>query len=300
MLTHPFSGVYAAAITPLKTDFSPDLGAIPEYLDFLSQRGCHGALLLGTTGEGPSFSPAERRAICKAALSIRRRHPQFRLLAGTGTPSLRETIELTQQAFEQGFDGVVTLPPYYYRDISAEGLFTWFREVLHQAVPPGGALFYYHIPAMTGVSLSLDLLERLQDVFPETFLGLKDSSGDPDFARALGDRFGDSLLILTGNDRLLSLALNAGASGCITALANLSSPDARLVWDAHTRGVADPDAQTRLNVARSILDSYPPAASFLKALLASAHGMPSWSVRPPLLPLDAELARQARLKIKDD
>jgi 4-hydroxy-tetrahydrodipicolinate synthase len=105
------SGVYAAAVTPLKPDFSPDADAIPHLLGFLAGRGCHGALMLGTTGEGPSFSPAERDGIWRAAMRVRQEHPDFRLLAGTGTPSLTETIDLTRLAFELGFDGVVTLPP---------------------------------------------------------------------------------------------------------------------------------------------------------------------------------------------
>ena len=63
MSSATLSGVYAAAVTPLKPDFSPDLEAIPHLLGFLAGRGCHGALVLGTTGEGPSFSPAEREAI---------------------------------------------------------------------------------------------------------------------------------------------------------------------------------------------------------------------------------------------
>src|SRR5512143_3179954 len=98
------AGVYAAAVTPLKADFSPDVDAIPPFLSFLAGRGCHGALILGTTGEGPSFSPAERETIWRAAVKVRQQHPEFRLLAGTGTPSLTETIDLTRMAFDIVFD----------------------------------------------------------------------------------------------------------------------------------------------------------------------------------------------------
>src|SRR3990172_5540535 len=111
------SGVYAAALTPLQEDFSPDLEGIPILLDFLAQRGGHGALLLGTTGEGPSCAFSERLAIFHAALDIRKKFPNFRLLAGTGTPSLEETKNLTRAAFEAGMDGVVVLPPYYFRKV---------------------------------------------------------------------------------------------------------------------------------------------------------------------------------------
>ena len=284
-MTHPLAGVYAAAPTPLKTDFTPDLESIPRLLDFLARRGCHGALLLGTTGEGPSFSPAERSDILRAALEVRQAHPDFRLLAGTGTPSLTETVELTRTAFDLGFNGVVTLPPYYFRQADEDGLFAWFREVIRRGVPGDGHFLGYHIPAQSGVPLSLDLLARLKDAFPAQFAGIKDSSGDPQNAAALGEHFGDDLLVLTGNDSLLTYALERHAQGCITALSNLTSPDARAVWDAFRRGGRDPEAQARLDAYRTVLAQYPPYAVPVKVLLAAEHNFPLWTVRPPLLPM---------------
>jgi len=290
---HHLAGVYAAALTPLLPDFSPDPTALPTLLEFLAQRGCHGALLFGTTGEGPSFAPSERLAMFRAAMEIRQSRPGFRLLIGTGTPSLEETIELTRAAFDLGADGVVVLPPYYFRKVSDEGLLAWFGQVIQRAVPKGGALFGYHIPPITGVALSLDLLARLKDAFPDRFAGIKDSSAEAEHARNLGERFGADLLILNGTDRLFSLALQVGASGCITALANLFSPDLRQVWDAALRGETDEAAQARLNAARAVSESYPPAPPLLKMLLARWHGFPQWPVRPPLLPMPEETANQA-------
>ena len=132
MTAHPLSGVYAAALTPLKSDSTPDSDHLPAFLAFLADRGCHGALIFGTTGEGPSFSPKERRVVFKAALKVRETYPDFRLLAGTGTPSLGETITLTKKAFDLGYDGVVVLPPYYFRTASDEGLYNWFEQVIRQ------------------------------------------------------------------------------------------------------------------------------------------------------------------------
>ncbi len=282
MPTTSISGVFAAALTPLRPDGTPDLAALPGFLVFLASRGCHGALLLGTTGEGPSFAPDERLAIYRAALPMRQEYPDFRLLAGTGTPSLEETIALTRAAFDFGLDGVVVLPPYYFRKVGDDGLFAWFSAVIRRAVPADGTLLGYHIPPVTGVPLSLDLLA-----------GIKDSSADANHARALGDRFGGDMLVLNGNDRLFSLALECHASGCITALANLVSPDLRSVWDAFQRGEANEAAQSRLDAARAVMDRYPPAPPLLKALLALRHGFPRWPVRLPLLPLPDEIAAQA-------
>ena len=292
------SGVYAAAVTPLKPDFSPDLQALPALLDFLAQRGCHGVLLFGTTGEGPSFSPPERLEVLKAAQKIKQSRPDFRILVGTGTPSLTETIELTRATFDQGADGVVVLPPYYYRKVSDEGLFAWFSEVIRSAVPSGKALLGYHIPPVTGVPLSLDLLSRLRDAYPDRFAGIKDSSADLEHARLVGAKFGADLLILNGTDRLFSQALLAGASGCITALGNLFSPDLRRVWDAHQRGESDEVAQKRLDAARSISEKYPPAPPLLKMLLSKWYGLPAWPVRPPLIGLSAETIEKALADIE--
>ena len=293
MSNHILAGVYAAALTPLQPDYAPDLEAIPHLLSFLTRRGCHGALLLGTTGEGPSFETSERARIFRAALEVRQEHPDFRLLAGTGTPSLTETTHLTKTAFDLGFEGAVVLPPYYFRQATDEGLLVWYRELINRAVPEDGYIFGYHIPTQSGVPLSLDLLSQLKDEFPSRFAGIKDSTGDPRFSQLLGERFGSEFVVLNGNDTLLSHALENRAAGCITAMGNLFSPDLRTVWDAHQRGEKALEAQGRLNVQRAVLNKYLPFAPTLKALLARLHDFPRWPVCPPLQPLPDGQLEQA-------
>lgn len=285
--THLLTGVYAAAVTPLKPDLSPDLDGLTRLIQFLANRGCHGVLLMGTTGEGPSFSINERISVYQAAVEARQDLPGFHLLAGTGTPSLEDTIFLTKSAFDLGYEGVVVLPPYYYRKATDDGLFAWFTQVLDEAVPLGGVFLGYHIPPISGVSLSLELLSRLKERYPDRFAGVKDSSGDPEWARSLGARFGTDLLVLNGNDRLFSLALQEGASGCITAMANLLSPLHRLVWDSFQAGNPDEITQDKLSHAREVLDRYPPMPPVLKVLLNRIHGFSDWKVKPPLLEFDS-------------
>jgi 4-hydroxy-tetrahydrodipicolinate synthase len=290
------SGVFAAAVTPLKADYSPDLGAIPAFLAFLAGRGCHGALLLGTTGEGPSFSSAERAAIWQAALEVQAKYPEFILFAGTGTPSLSETISLTKLAFDLGFSGVVTLPPYYYRAATDDGLFAWFQQLLTSAVPADGLLLGYHFPAVAGIGFSLSLVRRLKDAFPGKFAGLKDSSHDRQFARALGEEFGRDLAVFSGTDSDLSWALENHAAGCITAAANVISPGLRRVYEAYANRSEGSAAQSEVSAQRHILERYMPFPPTLKALLARLYRQPRWSVRPPLLELpqlaEEELVRE--------
>ncbi len=280
------AGVYAAAVTPLQPDLSLDLDGLTRLIEFLAHRGCHGVLLMGTTGEGPSFSITERTLAFQTAARARQGLPGLHLLAGTGTPSLDDTISLTRSAFDLGFEGVLVLPPYYFRKATDDGLFAWFAQVMERAVPSDGVLLGYHIPPVSGVGFSLDLLSRLKDRYPDRFGGIKDSSADPAWAQSLGERFGTDLLVLTGNDRLFSLALKCGASGCITAMANLLSPLHRLVWDSFHAKKPDEITQDKLSQAREVLDRYPPMPPLLKMLLSRMHGFPLWRLKPPLLEFD--------------
>lgn len=296
---HPLAGVYAAAVTPLKNDSTLDLESVPKLLAFLASRGCHGALFFGTTGEGPSFSPSERESLLRSVRAYRQLVPGFRLLAGTGTPSLSETIDLTKLAFDLGYDAVVVLPPYYFRNASDEGLFNWYSEVIKQSVPPDKFLLGYHFPKVAGIGLSVELLSRLKDAFPVQFAGIKDSSHDPALASTLGKKFGSDMVVLTGTDSYLQLAMQNKAAGCITAAANLISPDLRETWDLISEGKDASEAQARVTQQRHILEKYPPFPATLKALLHRMHDLPNWSVKPPLEAMPEDLIQLVESNLKE-
>jgi 4-hydroxy-tetrahydrodipicolinate synthase len=299
MTQHPLSGVYAAALTPLKADSTPDPEPVPAFLSFLADRGCHGALIFGTTGEGPSFSPAERKLIWEAALGVRETHPEFRLLAGTGTPSLQETIDLTKTVFDLGYDGVVVLPPYYFRTATDDGLYNWFSNLIQKAVPSDGYLLGYHFPNVAGIGFSVPLLKRLKDAFPVQFAGIKDSSHDPALASALGRDFGHNLAVFTGTDSYLAMALQNNAAGCITAPANLISPGLRAIYDAFLRQEDLSETQACVTNQRHVLEKYMPFPASLKALLAKKYDFPRWPVRPPLVEAPNDLIDQAASELEE-
>ena len=292
--THPLAGVYAAAVTPLREIHGStlDLESVPVLLNFLASRGCHGAVLFGTTGEGPSFSPSEREALMRAASAYRDELPGFRLIAGIGTPSLSETIELTKLAFDLGYDAALALPPYYFRNATDTGLFNWFSELINKAVPLDKYLLGYHFPRVAGIGFSIELLARLKDAFPTQFAGIKDSSHDAELARNLGEKFGYDMVALTGTDSYVQLAMQNKAAGCITAPANILSPDLRTVWDLMREGKDTSRAQARVTQQREILDKYPPFPPALKAMLHRLYGLPRWSVKPPLEDMTDLIAEQ--------
>lgn len=290
--THPLAGVYAAAVTPLDIDSKLDIDSLPALMEFLATRGCHGIVLFGTTGEGPSFSPSERELLMRAVRGLRDQFPGFRLIAGTGTPSLSETVDLTKLAFDLGYDAALVVPPYYFRKATDDGLFKWFSEVINKSVPSDKYVIGYHFPNVAGIGLSIDLLARLKDTFPSQFAGIKDSSHDAELARNLGTKFGHDLVALTGTDTYLKLAMENQAAGCITAPANIISPDLREVWDGMRAGQDISEAQTRVDQQRHLLEKYPPFPPTLKALLHRLHGFPKWSVKPPLETISPELEEQ--------
>ena len=297
---YPIAGVYAAAVTPLrqaspngdKSDSTLDLESVPALLTFFASRGCHGIVLFGTTGEGPSFSPFEREVLMRAVHTSRQLVPGFRFIVGTGTPSLSETIELTKLAFDLGYDAALVIPPYYFRKATDDGLFNWFSELIKKAVPSTGQILGYHFPSVAGIGFSIELLSRLKDAFPSQFAGIKDSSHDPELARILGATFGSDLAVFTGTDSYLQMAMQNKAAGCITAPANILSPGLREIWDLMNDGKDATEAQARLKRQRDILDKYPPFPPTLKALLHRLHGFPRWTVKPPLVEVTQELEEQ--------
>ena len=296
---HPLAGVYAAAVTPLRSaDSTLDLESVPVLMNFLASRGCHGAVLFGTTGEGPSFSPSERESLMRSACAYRNQLPGFRLIAGTGTPSLSESIDLTKLAFDLGYDAALVVPPYYFRKASDDGLFAWFSELINKAVPSDKYILGYHFPNVAGIGFSIELLARLKDAFPTQFAGIKDSSHDADLAHNLGEKFGSDMVVLTGTDTYLKMAMDNKAAGCITAAANLISPDLREAWDL-IRESKDPSAvQERINKQRHVLEKYPPFPPTIKALLHRVHNLPRWAVKPPLESLSAELEEKAVIEFE--
>lgn len=286
-LPRALPGVYAAAVTPLTAALAPDPAALPPLLDFLAERGCHGVLLLGTTGEGTSFSVAEHLDVLRAGLHYRdTARPGFRILAGTGAPNLTDAIAMTRGAFDLGADAVVVLPAFYYKGVSAAGLLAYYDALLQAAVPADGRLLGYHIPQMSGVALPAETLQALRARYPRQFFGIKDSQDDRAHSLGLLEQVA-GLGLFAGSDSLMADTLAAGSAGAITALANVTAPLNRAVWDAHHAGEAATvaAAQAKLVQARQIVKGLS-GPGLMKAALAELFGFPLWPVRPPLEPVE--------------
>jgi 4-hydroxy-tetrahydrodipicolinate synthase len=291
------TGVYCAAATPVDADGAPDLGLFTVHCQRLLADGCDGIALLGTTGEANSFSLAERKRILEATVAAG--IAPERLLPGTGCPAIPDTIELTRHALSLGVERVVMLPPYYYKGVSTEGLFAAYAKVIDAVADSRLRVMLYHIPQMSGVPITPELIGRLRQAFPDTVVGIKDSAGDFDNMRALVEAF-PGFSVLAGADPLLLPLLEAGGAGCITATSNLVAADLKTVFRLH----ADPAqqavveaAQARIVAHRTLSNAFSAQIPTIKAMLGVRTGASQWAnVRAPLLPLSdsqrAELARQ--------
>ena len=236
----------------------------------------------------------EREAILEAGLSAR---GKMFLMAGTTTPSLRDTIHLTRRAFEQGVDAAVVLPPYYYKKVTEQGLLEFYRDLFDEAVPNDGMVLLYHIPQITQIPISFDLLEQLVEISSKRLMGVKDSSGDPDHSRQLCAHFPE-LRIFVGTDKLLLDGLKFGAAGCITAGANVLAPLAVSVYRKFCSGKPAGDIQAKLSAAREVLEDHQPFPATLKSLLLRRYGGESWNVRPPLVPLSSRQSEELYIQLQ--
>lgn len=287
----PAFGVWVPPLTPVDRNLAPDHPRLIEHLRWLLAAGCHGLALFGTTSEANSFSVGERTAVLELALESG--IAPERMMVGTGCCALPDSVRLTRHAADLGCKKVLMLPPFYYKGVSDEGLFDYFARVIDEVSDPALRIVLYHFPRMSAVPITVGLIERLLRRFPDTVIGVKDSSGDWNNSVALRERF-PHLAIFPGSERFLLDGLEIGGAGCLTATANANPAAIRAVFDAW-RGEAS-DARSRqddITSIRNVFDQHP-MIPVLKHVVAHYRRDSGWRrVRPPLVSFDESKGAQA-------
>lgn len=288
------SKVIAASLTPLRADLGIDTEFLSQHIGWLLKQGCGQVLLFGTTGEANSFSVDERRAALEGILDAGI-DPE-RLMVGTGCCALPDTVSLTGHALANGVRDVLVLPPFYYKNVSDDGLFVYFDRLLERVGANRMQLFLYHFPQMTGVPFSHSLIERLLAVHGERIVGLKDSSGDwGHMERLVGAFLG--FKVFAGTERYLLRMLQAGGAGCISATVNVTvgrAVDIVQRWELEDVSARQDD----LSRIRAVLDGFPMIPT-LKYLYARRHDRYQWQyMRPPHGPLSEEEAAKLDSQLK--
>lgn len=266
-------GLSVALATPFAQDRSIDLPRLVAHGRQSLADGCASLTVFGTTGEGASLGLNERNRALGALVGAGV-DPKAQLVVGIAASSVEEAIAQGRAGLMLGCPSFLLAPPFYFKGAGDEGLFDWFAAVLMGLGPKAGNVILYHIPQVTSVGLSMDLVDRLKKAFPKQVTGVKDSSGDWDNAQALLRHHGE-LHILIGDERLLAKAMNLGASGAITGLANIAPDLMKPLID----GIEEP----RINAMVEIVLPYAVTAA-VKALVGHRRKDPiAWSrMRAPL------------------
>ncbi len=266
-------GLSVALATPFAEDRSIDLPRLVAHGRQSLADGCKSLTVFGTTGEGASLGVNERNRALGALVGAGV-DPRTQLVVGIAASSVEEAIAQGRAGLMLGCPNFLLPPPFYFKNPWDEGLVDWFSAVLTGLGPKASNVILYHIPQVTSVGLSVDVVDRLKKAFPQQVTGVKDSSGSWDNAQALLKQHGD-LHILVGDERLLAKAMNLGASGTICGLANIA-PDLIL---GPINGIEEP----RVSALIDIVLPYGVTAA-VKALVGHRRNDPvAWSrMRAPL------------------
>lgn len=273
-------GVYPVVLTPLKDDDGIDAEALRESIVYLVERGVHGLVVLGSNGESPYLTEAERRQVIDT--SIEASGGRVPVLVGTTYASTDQTLELGRYARAAGASGLLSALPVYY-PLQEDAVFDHYRAVTEEVGLP---CLYYHFPMATHLALSPDQIRRLA-MLPN-LVGTKASVADLDEIEAIIEKTADRpFSVFTGTCMNFFLTLQKGACGVICPLVNLVPERIVALWDAVQRRDLDRalDIQLSLSDLAVLFTSTPtPHALMKEAMRQLGHRM-GVRVKRPLPPL---------------
>ena len=284
VLPNRLSGVLCPVVTPFHNDLRPNPDALIRQCQWLLTQNV-GLAVFGTTSEANSMSVGEKIELLDRLVDAG--IDPDRIMAGTGCSAFTDTVELTRRAVESGCAGCLMLPPFYYKDVSDDGLYASYAEVIERVGNDKLRIYLYHIPPIAQVGLSIDLIVRLVTTYPNTVVGIKDSSGDWENTRAILERSWDYFRVFAGSERFLLRNMQHGGAGCISATANVQPAAIDQLFVAWRSDEAV-ELQQELDVVRDIVEEYPMIPA-VKSIVAACSNDAGWTtVRPPLVSLKSE------------
>lgn len=286
------SGVFAPVLTPFDAGLMPDRKAYAGFCRWLLGQGV-GLAIFGTNSEANSLSLAERLDLLEYLLA--EGLPAARMMPGSGACALPDAVALCAAAAKAGTAAVLMLPPFYYKDVTEDGLFAFYAETIERVGNSALKICLYHIPQVSGVSITLPLIGRLLARYPETIAGIKDSGGDMRSTLAMLKAF-PGFRVFCGSERFLVETMQEGGAGCISAAANLN-PAAIVKAFAMAGKPGSDGMQSDLNAFRAAFDGFPMIAA-LKRMVAEFGGPMNFAhVRPPLVALEESRAQSLRERL---
>ncbi len=281
--TDKLHGVIAAAPTPITDALEPDLERFVTLCRWLLDNGCDALNICGTNGDATSLTVTQRKAVMSAAADAL---PGERIMCGTGAASVGDAVQLTEHAAALGFAGALLLPPFYYKGVPDDGIVRYFEPIVAATQNAPIDLYLYNFPQLSCVEYSVPLIERLIALFGGRIAGLKDSSGDLDYASSVAS-ISSELAVFPSTEAVLLRARAGDFAGCISGSANITSAHCAKAYHD-----GDSAALDKAVAIRSLVTRLPPVPA-MKAVLAARLNDPAIAaVLPPLAPLPDADARQ--------
>jgi len=219
-------GVGLPLVTPFEKNGDVDYERLRDLVGWIEDRGVDFLVPCGSNSEAELMTAGERRRVVETVVD----EASVPVLAGTGTPGLRETRQATAGAAEAGADAALVVTPFYYNHDQAT-LAAYYRELADAASIP---VYLYFVPVYTDVRLEPDTVGELAE--HGNIVGMKDSSGDVDAFVRIKNRVGEEFSLMVGSGGVVAQALSAGASGAVLALANVAPEGASAIFAAHEAG----------------------------------------------------------------
>jgi len=280
-----FKGSFVAMVTPFTESGKVDEKGINELVEFHIKNGTDGIVPCGTTGESPTLSHEEHKRVVEITINaVAGRIP---VIAGTGSNSTWEALDLTSHAKEAGADGALIVVPYYNKP-TQRGLYLHYKEIADNVDIP---IIVYNVPSRTGVNLLPETLAKLAEL--KNIVAVKEASGNLEQMAQIVELCGDKITLLSGDDKLILPVLSIGGKGVISVVANIIPADVANMVREFEKG----NYQTAQNIFISKV--YPlSSAMFYETnpipvkTSVQLMGLPAGNLRLPLTPMsDDNLAK---------
>ena len=278
-------GIYAASLSIFNQDLSLDIDSTINHSENLIQAGCHGCVLLGSTGQAQLISSREKKKLIE---KLHNNKFKDYFMIGTGNNALNENIEIMKHSIDNGINRFLLMPPAYYK-YDDEGAYSFFANVVQKV--PESKIILYNFEKLSGYKFNVQIVEKLAKDFPQQIVGVKDSTYNLYEVLKI-----PNFLIFPGSETKLLKGLELGNSGIISAICNVTASLARKVYDDFNNKKTQ-TFNEKLCAIRKVFDNYN-LISGLHSFMSSENEIYK-RVLPPLSLLSEVQQKEMMSKLKE-
>ncbi len=290
-----FGEVLTAMVTPFDEEGSLALDSLPELINHLTENGSDGLVVLGTTGESPTLTKNEKIKVLEEICRLRREQGlSFSLVAGTGSYSTSESIEMTARASELDIDGIMLVTPYYNKP-PQQGLKDHFTAIAESTSLP---VILYNVPGRTGTNLDAETTVALSQV--DNIVGIKEASGDQEQIAHICRETAPDFLVYSGDDSMTLPLISLGGHGVISVAGHLVGERIKEMIVSYKRGKVKKAAEINQNLLPLFKALFLTTNPIPVKAAVNLLGIKAGPTRLPLSPLPEEEKNELQRMLKED